>query len=157
VEWPMSGVPAMAQRALSYVRKKWQPDAFLTSIQMERTTGFANAQSPSGGVLVQLNFYSPAQQMVLTYMPNSPGGELTPGSSSDPDQRALPTNFLDLPEALAQLRTKGLRGKQIKAAHIENYARGSYAGSTGLFGTEWVIDTGLDERGAVVADLSGGQ
>jgi len=121
---------------------------------MELSSGFSNAQSPAGGVTVQLNFYSPGQQQTLTYMPNSPAGELIPGSAADPnDERAMPTTFMDLPEAVAKLRAKGLRGKQIKAVHIENYGRGSYAGSMGLFGPEWVIDSALDERGSVLAEL----
>jgi uncharacterized protein (DUF2141 family) len=154
VQWPVSGVPAIAQRALRYVRSKWQPDAFLTSIQMELATGLANTQSPAGGLTVQLVFYSPGQQQTLSFMPNSPAGELMPGSSADPnDERAMPATFMDLPDAVAKLRAKGLRGKQIKAVHIENYGRGSYAGSVGLFGPEWVIDTALDERGAVLAEL----
>ncbi len=156
VQWPVGDVPAIAQRAVAYVRAKWQPDAFLTSIQMELGAGLSNAQSPAGGVLVQLNFYSPGQQQTLSFMPNSPAGELTPGSSADPnDQRALPASFMDLPDAVAKLRAKGLRGKQIKTAHLENYGRGSYAGDVGLYGPEWVIDSALDERGAVLAELQG--
>lgn len=155
VQWPVSDVPAIAQRAVAYVRTKWQPDAFLTEIQMELTTGISNAQSPAGGVLVQFNFYSPGQQQTLTFMPNSPASELMPGSSADPnDQRALPVRFVDLPDAVAKLRAKGLRGKQIKSAHLENYGRGSYAaGDLGVFGPEWVIDSALDEHGAVLAEL----
>lgn len=155
VQWPMGDVPAIAQRALAYVRSKWQPDAFMTSIQMEQASGISNAQSPDGGVLVQFNFYSPGQQLTLTYMPNSPAGELIPGSSADPnDERALPASFIDLPDAVAKLRLKGLRAKRIKSAHLENYGRGSNAGSgIGLFGPEWVIDSALDEQGAVLAEL----
>jgi len=155
VQWPVAGVPAIAQRAITYVRAKWQPDAFLTSIQMEQASGISNAQSPEGGVLIQFNFYSPAQQQLLTYMPNSPSGELIPGSSADPaDQRSLPSDFIDLPEAVAKLRAKGLRGKRIKSAHLENYGRGSSAGGgIGVFGSEWVIDSALDEQGAVLAEL----
>jgi uncharacterized protein (DUF2141 family) len=155
VQWPVGDVPAIAQRAVAYVRTKWQPDAFLTSIQMELTTDISNAQSPDGGVLVQFNFYSPGQQQTLTFMPNSPASELMPGSSADPrDQRALPASFMDLPDAVAKLRVKGLRGKRIKTAHLENYGRGSYAGGDiGVFGPEWVIDSALDEQGAVLAEL----
>jgi len=155
VQWPVGDVPAIAQRAVAYVRTKWQPDAFLTSIQMELATGISSAQSPEGGVLVQFNFYSPGQQQTLTFMPNSPASELIPGSSADPnDQRALPASFMDLPDAVAKLRLKGLRGKRIKTAHLENYGRGSYAGGDiGVFGPEWVIDSALDEQGAVLAEL----
>src|SRR5271156_2520635 len=155
VQWPMGDVPAIAQRALAYVRSKWQPDAFMTSIQMEQASGISNAQSPDGGVLVQFNFYSPGQQLTLTYMPNSPAGELIPGSSADPnDERALPASFIDLPDAVAKLRLKGLRAKRIKSAHLENYGRGSNAGDgIGVFGPEWVIDSALDEQGAVLAEL----
>jgi len=155
IQWPLGDVPAIAQRASAYVRSKWQPDAFLTSIQLERTSGFTNAQSPDGGVLVQFLFYSPGQQQTLTFMPNSPAGELLPGSSADPrDERALPASFMDLPTAVAKLRAKGMRGVKVKSAHLENYGRGSYAaGSIGVFGTEWVIASALDEQGAVLAEL----
>jgi uncharacterized protein (DUF2141 family) len=154
VQWPVSGVPEIAQRALAHVQSKWQPDAFLTSIQMELNGGIANAQSPAGGVTIQFVFYSPGQQQTLAYMPNSPAGELIPGSSADPnDERAMPANFLDLPDAVAKLRTKGMRGKLIKTVHIENYGRGSYSGSFSVFGPEWVIDSALDEHGAVLAEL----
>lgn len=155
IQWPMNDVPAIADRATAYVRTKWQPDAFLTSIQMELTTGITNAQSPDGGVLVQFNFYSPGQQQTLTFMPNSPTSELIPGSSADPrDERALPASFMDLPDAVAKLRAKGLRANRIKTAHLENYGRGSYvAGGIGVFGSEWVIDSAFDEEGAVLAEL----
>jgi uncharacterized protein (DUF2141 family) len=155
VEWPMAGVPAMAQRAVAYVRAKWQPDAFLTSIQMEATTGVSNAQSVDGGVLVQFGFYSPGQQQTLTFMPNLPGSQLIAGSSADPrDERALPANFVDLPDAVTELRAKGLRAKRIKSAQLQNYGRGSYVGGgIGVFGSEWVIDSAFDEWGAVVAEL----
>ena len=155
IQWPMGDVPAIAQRAVAYVRNKWQPDAFLTSIQLERTSDLSNAQSPEGGVLVEFSFYSPGQQQTLTFMPNSPASELMPGSSADPrDQRALPASFMDLPAAVAKLRAKGLRGMRIKSAHLENYGRGSYAaGDIGVFGTEWVIKSALDEEGVVLAEL----
>ncbi|MGA6970764.1 MAG: DUF2141 domain-containing protein [Candidatus Binatus sp.] len=155
IQWPLGDVPAIAQRAVAYVRSKWQPDAFLTSIQLERSSDLSNAQSPEGGVTVQFVFYSPGQQQTLTLMPNSPAGELLPGSSADPrDERALPASFMDLPIAVAKLRAKGMRGVHIKSAHLENYGRGSYAaGSIGVFGTEWVIASALDEQGAVLAEL----
>jgi uncharacterized protein (DUF2141 family) len=155
VQWPISGVPALAQRAVAYVRAKWQPDAFLTSIQMETSPGVSSTQSADGGVLVQFGFYSPGQQQTLTFMPNLPASQLIPGSSADPrGQRALPANFVDLPEAVAELRAKGLRAKRIKSAQLQNYGRGSYVGGgIGVFGTEWVIDSAFDEWGAVVAEL----
>ena len=154
VQWPVAGVPDIAQRAIAYVRNKWQPDAFLTSIEMDLATGMSNAQSPAGGVQVQFIFYSPGQQQTLGFMPNSAAGDLIPGSSADPDdERALPTSFMDLPDAVAKLRSKGLRGKLIKTVHLENYGNGSFAGSMEVSGPEWVIDSALDERGAVLAEL----
>jgi hypothetical protein len=154
VQWPVAGVPAIAQKAVAYVRGKWQPDAFLTTIEIAPSTGISNTQSPAGGLLVQLTFYSPGQQLTLSFMPNSPAGDLIPGSSADPnDERALPASFVDLPDAVAKLRAKGLRGKLIKTVHLENYSNGSYAGSMEVSGPEWVIDSALDERGAVLAVL----
>lgn len=154
IQWPANDVPAIAQRATAYVRTKWQPDAFLTSIQMELAGGVGNAQSPAGGLLVQLTFYSPGRQQTLTYLPNSPGSELTPGSGANPaDQRAMPASFIDLPVAVAKLRAKGLRRKVIQTAHIENYSPGSDAGDIEVDGTQWIIDSGLDQYGAVFAEL----
>src|ERR1700680_3272393 len=57
------------------------------------------------------------------------------------------------PDAVAKLRSKGLRGKLIKTVHLENYSNGSFAGSMEVSGPEWVIDSALDERGAVLAEL----
>lgn len=152
VQWPVSGVPAIAQRATAYVRSKWRPDAFLTSIEMDLANGFSNAQSPDGGVLVQFTFYSPGQQQTVSLTPNLPGSELSAPSTGDPsDQRALPAKFMDLPDAVAKLQAKGLRGKRIKTAHLENYGRGSDVGSIGVFGPEWVIVSVLDEQRAVLA------
>jgi uncharacterized protein (DUF2141 family) len=155
IQWPLGDLPAIAQRATAYVRSKWQPDAFLTSIQLEQTSGFTNAQSPDGGVMVQFLFYSPGQQLTLTYMPDSTAGELMPGGSADPsDERALPANFVDLPAAVAKLRAKGMRGVHVKSAHLENYGRGSYVGGgIGVFGPEWDIKSALDEEGVVLAEL----
>src|SRR5271165_887733 len=155
IQWPLGDVPAIAQRATAYVRSKWQPDAFLTEIQLEQTSGFTNAQSPDGGVMVQFLFYSPGQQLTLTYMPNSTASELMPGGSADPrDERALPANFVDLPAAVAKLRAKGMRGVHVKSAHLENYGRGSYVGGCiGVFGLEWDIKSALDEEGVVLAEL----
>ena len=148
IQWPLGDLPAIAQRATAYVRSKWQPDAFLTSIQLEQTSGFTNAQSPDGGVMVQFLFYSPGQQLTLTYMPNSSAGELMPGGSADPsDERALPANFVDLPAAVAKLRAKGMRGVHVKSAHLENYGRGSYVGGgIGVFGPEWDIKSASTRR-----------
>ena len=155
IQWPLGDLPAIAQRATAYVRSKWQPDAFLAAIQLEQTSGFTNAQSPDGGVMVQFLFYSPGQQLTLTYMPNSTAGELMPGGSADPnDERALPVNFVDLPAAVAKLRAKGMRGVHVKSAHLENYGRGSYVGGgIGVFGPEWDIKSALDEEGVVLAEL----
>jgi hypothetical protein len=60
---------------------------------------------------------------------------------------------MDLPDAVAKLRSKGLRGKLIKTVHLENYSNGSFAGSMEVSGAEWVIDSALDERGVVLAQL----
>jgi hypothetical protein len=68
VDWPVSGVPAMAKRALGYVRAKWRPDAVLTAIDVELTAGLHNAESPAGGVSIEFRFYSPSTQQQLTLM-----------------------------------------------------------------------------------------
>ncbi len=156
IDWPLKDVPAIAARALEYARKKWQPDAVLISVKLEliSTLGemVANAQSTAGAVQVQFYFYSPGNQQGLMVSPNSPGGDIIPTGPTDPSEaRALPADFLDLPNAIATLQARGMRAHQIKAADLENWQDGTSAGGVDLSGVEWMIDSAFGERYAVPA------
>ena len=156
LDWPLKGVPAIAQKALAYARSKWQPDAVLTSIKAEliATNGgnIANGHSAAGPVQIQFSFYSPGQQQGMTLMPNSPGGEMIPGGPRDPGESLiLPEQFLDLPDAVAAAHAHGMRAHQIKNADLENWEDGTSAGGVNFSGVEWMIDSALDERFAVPA------
>jgi hypothetical protein len=158
VEWPLRGVPGIAQRAVDYARTEWQPDAFMTRFTAELMPSGSmqmGARSPAGSVQIQITLFSPSQQQLITLMPNSPAGSMFPSGSADPrEQHPLPTNFLDLPEAFTALQARGMRGKQIKRAELENWSRGTTYGSAALGGVEWMIDSNLDERGTVPAGIN---
>jgi len=153
--WPVEGVPAIAERAIKYARTHWQPDAILMSAKLtleQQAGGMGGLTTPAGTVTVQFELYSPATQQGLSLTPSSVAGALFPLGVIDRDARlAIPANFLDLPQAWAALQARGLRGKQLKEAQLENWQNGTSYGSARLAGVEWMLDSALDERGVVPA------
>ena len=106
----------------------------------------------AGTVSVQFELYSPATQQGLSLTPGSAAGALFPLGVIDRDAKlAIPANFLDLPQAWEALQARGLRGKQLKEAQLENWQNGTSYGSARLAGVEWMLDSALDERGVVPA------
>ena len=59
--------------------------------------------------------------------------------------------FVDLPAAVEILKARGMRAKQIYAAQLENWGRGTSYGSARLGGLAWMIDSQLSERFVVPA------
>ena len=153
--WPVEGVPAIVERAIKYARTHWQPDAVLMSAKLTleaQAGGMGGLTTPAGTVSVQFELYSPATQQGLSLTPGSAAGALFPLGVIDRDARlAIPANFLDLPQAWATLQARGLRGKQLKEAQLENWQNGTSYGSARLAGVEWMLDSALDERGVVSA------
>jgi hypothetical protein len=157
LDWPVKDVPGIASRGLAYARSHWEADAVLMSIKFELQEGNASfgvqAQTPAGALQVTLGFYSPGTQKGLQLRPRFTGAEVYESTGVDQDpRRALPANFVDLPQAAAALLPK-MRGKQIKSAELENWAAGTSYGSAQLSGVEWMIDSSLGERGTVRAAL----
>ena len=157
LDWPVKDVPGIASRGLAYARSHWEADAVLMSIKFELQEGNASfgvqAQTPAGALQVTLGFYSPGTQKGLQLRPRFTGAEVYESTGVDQDpRRALPANFVDLPQAAAALLQK-MRGKQIKSAELENWAAGTSYGSAQLSGVEWMIDSSLGERGTVRAAL----
>jgi hypothetical protein len=153
--WPIADVPGAASRALSYVRKRWKPDAVLMSIDLELLgpgVGGGNLQTPQGAVDAAFRFYSPETQEGLQFSPGSAAGAMFPLGAVDWDPaHALPAQFLDLPQAVEIARAQGMRGKQVKEAQIENWLPGTSYGRAQLSGVQWMIDSALDERLVVPA------
>jgi len=58
----------------------------------------------------------------------------------------LPDDFIDLPMAVAALKSHGMRAKQIYEAQLADWGRGSSAGGLRLDGVMWMIDSQLGER-----------
>jgi TIR domain len=155
-DWPLKDVPAIAARALAYARLHWQADAVLMDFKAELSENAVGSGiiTPAGGLTVTFEFYSPSTQNGMWLMPNSPAGAMSSMGAVDRNpQRALPASFLDLPQAVATLQARGMRGKQIKMAELENWQAGTSYGSARLSGVEWMIDSSLDERGTVQAAL----
>ena len=118
------------------------------------SSGARNVQTPAGPVDLLFEYYSPETQQGLSFPPNSSSGGLLPFGAVDRNpNRALPDNFLDLPEAVANLHARGMRGKQIKNAQLENWANGTSYGAVNLNGLQWMIDSALDERATVPATI----
>jgi hypothetical protein len=151
--WPLGDTPAIAERATAYVRKKWQADAVLMSIDAK--------PGQTGGVDAAFTYYSPDQQQVRTFEPGSLAGALgAPGAAQDDVSQAIPARFLDLPQAIERARQLGMQGKQVQEARLE-WTGGASCG-TGDFridnailprcrpgrfvGVQWQIDSALGER-----------
>ena len=155
-DWPLQGVPGMGRKAQGYVRLKWKPDAELTSIDIKllkpNEGGSSNLQTPVGGVYITFGFYSPATQEGMSFTPGSSSGDMYPmGVVDRHGDRFLPSDFLDLPQAVALLAANGMRAKQIYEAQIEDWGTDTTYGRAHLSGVAWMIDSQLDERFVVRA------
>jgi len=153
--WPLTDMPGIARRSREYVRAKWQADAQLMSMDVKLLAsnqgGVANIQTPQGGVELSMRFYSPGTQQGMSFTPNSIAGALFPlGVIDTYGNGPLPDDFLDLPQAVAQLQGH-MRAKQIHEAQIQDWGRETSAGSARMHGVEWMIDSQLDERFVVPA------
>ena len=114
--WPIKDVPGIARRATEYARGHWQKDAVLMAVEAKLTPGVTggagNIQTPEGSVELKFQYYSPETQQGLLFTPNANFGGLFPLGAIDRDPaRALPDTFLDLPDAVANLHARGMRGK----------------------------------------------
>ena len=116
--------------------------------------GASNLHTPEGGVSLTFQYYSPSGQQLLNFTPGGMGGGMFPsdGVLRDP-ARALPADFVDLPQAVAAARGYGMQGVLVERAQLENWAPGTSYGSARLGGLQWMIDSAIDERYVVPARL----
>jgi hypothetical protein len=158
--WPLKDVPGIAKRAREYMRAKWQPDAVLTAIDVKMLKsnegGATNIKTTEGGLELKMQFYSPSTQMGAAFTPLSQYTSSIYGLGvvSRYNSRALPDNFLDLPDAVAVLKNNGMQAKQIYQAQLEDWGSETTAGRARMRGVEWLIDTQLDERFVVRAAVA---
>jgi hypothetical protein len=154
--WPLADVPGIARRSRDYVRAKWQADAQLMSMDIKllraNEGGLANIQTSQGGVSLSMRFYSPSTQQGMDFTPNATLiSALYPlGTIDTYGDGPIPDDFLDLPQAVAQLQGH-MRAKHIHEAQIEDWGRETTAGDARMHGVEWMIDSQLDERFVVPA------
>jgi hypothetical protein len=154
--WPLKDMPGIAKRARDYVRSKWKPDAELISIDVKlvknNEAALSNIKTTQGGVDLTFRFYSPDTQEGMQFTPSSPAGSIFPlGVIDRYGEGPLPDNFVDLPDAVAVLKSRGMRAKQIYQAQLQDWGRGGSAGGAQLNGVEWMIDSELQERFVVRA------
>lgn len=125
-QWPLENVPEMTRKATSYIRKRWKPDAQLLEVSMELTPA-GTLSTPAGLVMVSLRYWSPGTQEEISY---SPGGAAGDVFSFGPQDREgtypIPGDFLDLPAAIAQARSRGMRANQINKAILTDHTRRSF-------------------------------
>ncbi len=112
-DWPIKGVPAMAGRALEQARS-WQADAVLTTVAAQLLEGassvLGNVETPQGRVSLDFVFCSPGTRKRLQVSPSA-SGATTRDDGEGADCRAdqgIPTEFLDLADAVAQARERGM-------------------------------------------------
>ena len=157
-DWPLSNMSAIAGRAQTYARAKWQADAVLIAIDIKlleaNESNIANLHTKQGEVAVRFDFYSPQTQQGLSFSPGGGSGAMFLSGTIDHDAfDRLPPNFLDLPQAIAQLPALGMRAKQIREAQIQNWPSGTTYGRARLDGLAWMIDSQLNERFVVPATV----
>ncbi len=161
MEWPVRDVPAMAQRAIEYVRGQWQADAALMSLHLKKHE-YQNApltltQTPSGPIEIRFEFYSPNTQHGFVFRPNDTPLMNDTGPQDVDIRRALPASFVDLPELVQTLRHEGMRAKEIRLAELEwsGPGCGSFRETNAVLppctgrettGIKWRIVSELDEQ-----------
>jgi hypothetical protein len=117
----MKGVPAMAKRALEYVRAHWQADATLTQIELTPDDSPSAIGPPT--ITAKLDFYSAKAESVLFL--SFDAGKLSMLSARAGDTRydALPEAFADLPDAMSRARQQGPLGNQLIKATLQFLVR----------------------------------
>lgn len=114
--------------------------------------GVVNMKSSEGGVEITMRYYSPSTQQGVQFEPSAVTSPLFPlGTVENYDAGPIPDDFVDLPVAVEILKARGMRAKQIYAAQLENWGRGTSYGSARLGGLAWMIDSQLSERFVVPA------
>ncbi len=148
-EWPLVGVPKMAQDALAQARR-WQPDAIPRGLEADLITSqggvIGDLQSKAGPVTLTFSFCSPAAQR--TKVIRAGGGFDVPDQAGACDPtRAMP-DFPDFPTAVAQAQARGMTSAQPKSIAIEDM---NGRGVPGEDLTDWVwrIVPPLQSRDAV--------
>jgi hypothetical protein len=116
VEWPVKDVPGLVQRARDYVRSHWQKDAVLLSLELECQPVLGEVAD----VKISFAFHSPATRKGLRFEPGSKvGSRVMEYGAGDGGGHPIPARFLDLPEAIASLRPRGLTPKQVSGASLK--------------------------------------
>jgi hypothetical protein len=153
--WPLKDMPAIARRSRDYIRAKWQSDAQLIGIDVKllksNEGGIVNVKSEAGGLELNMEFYSPSTQQGLSFRPGAADPFYGEGVIDRRGEGALPDQFLDLPDAVAVLKTHGMRANQIYEAQLEDWGQETTAGNARMHGVEWMIDSQLSERFVVRA------
>lgn len=152
VPWPLAGVPGLVGRTTAYLRDKWQPDAVPMSLKITLADR-AGAPDAAGTVArdmvtMQVEYYSPStQQGASATLGGASPMPIFPMGTVDRDaSRALPANFVDLPQAFQTARSLGMRANVPSEAQLELWSPGTSYGSAQLGGLQWMIDSALDER-----------
>jgi hypothetical protein len=125
-DWPAKDTPGMARSATKYIRSRWKADAVLMSMKLELQSGnnssLGGLKTPAGPVQVTFEFYSPSTQEGMYLNPTLPGLTMSPEGVIDRNPaEALPEAFIDLPAAVAVMKSRGMRAQQIKQAELENW------------------------------------
>lgn len=111
-----SKVPQQAFAAMAKA-KQWRQDAILVMVEV-------NDYSGTGNFTIKFNFYSPFDRTGLWVITSAPGSStVTEAGPVNWGTLAIPSLFLDLPEAVQKARALGMQGKMDHAS-LRNTASG---------------------------------
>jgi len=153
-DWPLRNIPDIARKSTAYVHSHWKKDAVLMAVKVEILEGALTSKlnSSAGAIGVTLSYYSPETQEAINLSPADMYSKIFSFGVVDwRADRALPDNFLDLPDAANAMRQQGMRAKQIKEGELRDWGQATYAGSNTLSGVEWRLRSTLDEYAAIRA------
>ncbi|MGE0715767.1 MAG: hypothetical protein AB7P02_10010 [Alphaproteobacteria bacterium] len=113
--WPRT-LAEIARRASALARTH-RADAFLYELNATLAAPTLAPRPAGTEHELDLRFYSPSEQFVLSVTPGNAAGEVWPGGRYDlTGRRPLPDRFLDLSEAERRAGLLGMRGRSEKAS-----------------------------------------
>lgn len=140
-EWPLRELPAIARKA-GNIAREWQPDALLIGIDTEllqqNSPVVHNVDTPAGRVTLTLRFCSPDKQRSIVIAPTPEGGVPMGEDPFDCSaDQAIGAEFMELPDAVAIARDRGMKAGIPKRASLKK--RTSGVRGEDVFGVTWQI------------------
>jgi len=145
--WPPPNLRAITMKAIAEAQT-WASDIELIEIKakLDPNREPFYIQSKQGTFHLDFTFYSPSKQKAIMVMPNEPlnsggvTGDIYPiGFVNWGSRQPIPLDFMELTDAVAQARQRGMKARVIKSATLANNPPGTSQGGANLSGLRWLI------------------